>query len=240
MGNLSACDVSIKQYQVFQNLEEGAIQDLSNLAIIKSYKKGDVLFTSESAAEYFYIIDKGWVKLFTETFDGQEAITDILTDGRFFGEDMLFQKQSHDNSAQVIEESTLVLFPLSTFKRYITFYPSLAFGLLEHISNRKRQKDHEIEHLNVQNAPQRIGCFLLRLVNGRTSGSITLNLPYEKTLLASRLGMKAETFSRALAKLKKEANITIQGSMITIHEIANLVGYSCSACSSAFPCKDLS
>ena len=232
----------LKKYSLFRNLPDDVLKDLSEVAIKKDYIKGDMLFTNEdilSDAEYFYVIDKGWIKIFTETFDGQEAITDILSDHSFFGEDILFQQESHENSAEAIDPTTLLLFPIALFKRYITHYPSLAFGLLEHISNKKQQKEQEIEHLNVQNAPQRIGCFLLRLTKGQLSGKITLNLPYEKTLLASRLGMKAETFSRALSKLKKETDITIHGGVITINAIETLVKYSCSACSSSFPCKDI-
>ena len=231
--------INLQQYHLFKNLTDDAVNDLSNIAITKECAKGETLFTNDSEAEYFYIIDKGWVKIFTETLDGQEAITDILSNENFFGEDMLFHKTQHTYSAETIDNTTLIIFPLESLKRYITFYPSLAFSLLEHISNKNQQKDREIEHLNVQNAPQRIGCFLLRLTQGRMSGSIILHLPYEKTLLASRLGMKAETFSRALTKLKNETNISIKGSMITIHAIETLIRYSCSACSSTYPCKDI-
>jgi CRP-like cAMP-binding protein len=92
----------------------------------------------------------------------------------------------------------------------------------------------------VQNAPQRIGCFLLRLANQTAlDNTITIHLPYDKTLVASRLGMQPETFSRALAKLKEKTGIRIKGATIEMESLNQLSDFSCAACSSSFPCKDL-
>ena len=69
--------------------------------------------------------------------------------------------------------------------------------------------------------------------------SVTITLPYDKTLIASRLGMKPETFSRALAKLKQETQIEIKGPMVTIKDMQRLISFTCNHCSSSFPCEDL-
>jgi CRP-like cAMP-binding protein len=91
----------------------------------------------------------------------------------------------------------------------------------------------------VQSAPQRIGCFLLRLCKAQEEGEVTLHLPYDKTLIAARLGMKPETFSRALTRLRQESDIEVKGATVSIPDIQRLVGYTCNACSNAYPCKDL-
>ena len=103
----------------------------------------------------------------------------------------------------------------------------------------RRQQDRELEHRTIQNAPQRIGCFLLRLADQSKTGPVTIHLPYDKTLVASRLGMQPETFSRALSKLKSQTGITIKGATIEMDSLNQLVEFSCAACSSEFPCKDL-
>jgi hypothetical protein len=68
---------------------------------------------------------------------------------------------------------------------------------------------------------------------------VTLHLPYDKTLIASRLGMKPETFSRALAKLKEQTGIRIVGPTVYIDRLQTLVSYTCNHCSTHFPCDDL-
>jgi len=109
------------------------------------------------------------------------------------------------------------------------------------MSRHHRLQDKELEHLTVQNAPQRIGCFLLRLcVNrGKEERSTTLHLPYDKTLIASRLGMKPETFSRALTKLRSEIGIEVNGATVIIENIDDLLSYCCGFCSDTFPCEEV-
>ena len=111
--------------------------------------------------------------------------------------------------------------------------------MLSAMARYRRRQDQELEHRTIQNAPQRIGCFLLRLTRQDAEGPVTIHLPYDKTLVASRLGMQPETFSRALAKLRDATGITVRGATIEMDSLDRLVRYSCAACSSEFPCQDL-
>ena len=59
----------------------------------------------------------------------------------------------------------------------------------------------QLEQMKRLTAPQRLADFLLTLCPNE-EGPCEIKLPYEKSLIASRLGMKPESLSRALAKLK--------------------------------------
>ena len=111
--------------------------------------------------------------------------------------------------------------------------------MLKAVAGYRRQLDKEIEHRSIQNASQRIGCFLLRLADQSKKNNVIIHLPYDKALVASRLGMQPETFSRALAKLREKTGICIKGATIEMDNLDQLVSYSCSACTSKFPCEDL-
>jgi hypothetical protein len=88
------------------------------------------------------------------------------------------------------------------------------------MSRSRKQQDKELEHRTKCSSAHRL--FLLRLCNLDADGPIRLNLPYHKTLIASRLGMKAETFSRALAKLRQETGIRIKGAAVEIDTVDQL------------------
>ena len=53
------------------------------------------------------------------------------------------------------------------------------------------------------------------------SGSATVRLPIEKSLVAGRLGMQPETFSRSLSKLK-QVGVKCQGHEVMVADIAKL------------------
>ncbi len=215
----------------FDTLNAGAQQ--------KSYKKGQILFLHEDEATRFYFIVSGWVKLFRETQDGVQSVVNILNAGNIFGETSIFENDLYPYSAEVVEPAEIISYSLNDLKKEIEKNNKLALSMLSAMAKYRREQDAEIEHRSIQNASQRIGCFLLRLVEQDAEGPIKIELPYDKILVASRLGMQPETFSRALAKLRDKTGIRVQGSTIEVDNLDQLNSFSCEACSSEFPCKDL-
>ncbi|MCZ7594171.1 MAG: helix-turn-helix domain-containing protein [Hyphomicrobium sp.] len=55
-------------------------------------------------------------------------------------------------------------------------------------------------------------------------GSAVVELPFEKSLLANRLGMKPESFSRALRRLRSYG-VTVERETVKIADVARLLGY---------------
>lgn len=219
---------------------EETLRALLQNAYLEELPKNRLFLIHGDKAENYFVVLKGWVKLFRETLDGAQAITDIVPKNCIFGETALFGDGTYSFSAETVDECVLMRLSIDTLRTRLEEDPALALAMLKNITNHSHQQEKELEHRTLQNAPQRIGCFLLRLLNPQTTeGSATLNLPYDKALLATRLGMQPETFSRALQRLKDENVLRITGAQIEISNIEQLSHYVCSACSASFPCKDL-
>lgn len=229
----------LAQNQLFHNLAGNEISDIEAISVTKKFKKNEIIYLQEDEAKYIYLIKNGWVKLFAETIDGEEAIIDVLPKGHIFGDHAIMEGSTSSHSAETIEDSEIIMIPISKIRELFGQSPKFAMNLLEMLTLKQKFKDREVEHLSLQNAPQRIGCFLLRLCKPDDLNNIHINLPYDKSLIASRLGMKAETFSRALSRLKTEAGISVSGSRVNISSITRLSTYCCNACSNSFPCEDV-
>ncbi|MCK6418644.1 MAG: Crp/Fnr family transcriptional regulator [Alphaproteobacteria bacterium] len=220
-------------------LSESTMADLLKSLTWSAHEKGKIIFLAGDAAQFFFVIKSGWVKLFRETMDGDQSVVDVLSAGQIFGKAALFEGNTYSYSAEVVEDAEIGAMPLSLLKREIEVNNAFAQAMIKYMADIRRQQEQEIEHRSLQNAPQRIGCFLLRLTTQGSEGPATMDLPYDKTLLAARLGMQPETFSRALSRLREDTGIRIKGSRIEVDNLNTLSQYSCSACSSNFPCKDL-
>jgi len=229
----------LEGHPLFRGVETEWLGAFADQAQILTHPKGKVIYLQDDRAESFYLIMSGWVKLFRETVHGDEAVVDVLTVGHVFGESSVFEEDCYATATQAVEDVRLLAMPTALLKTTIENSSIMARNMLRVMAQMRRAQSKEIEHLSLQSAPQRIGCFLLRLCPPDTSKPVTLHLPYDKTLLASRLGMKPETFSRALAKLKEHANLTISGPTVHIPNMQHLVGYTCSHCTESFPCEDL-
>lgn len=230
---------ALQRLEIFSGCTDSFFEAAATNAAILKEPKGKMLFLHEDKAERFYIMQRGWVKVFRETLDGAQAVIDILTTGHVFGESSLFHDNLYPYSCEVVEAGQIVSLPLSALKAEIESNPKMALQMMSSMARYRRRQDQEIEHRTLQNASQRIGCFLLRLTDQNQTGPVTIHLPYDKTLVASRLGMQPETFSRALAKLKNETGIKVKGATIEMEQLTQLTEYSCVACSSNFPCVDL-
>lgn len=230
---------SLAEISSFKKSSPNFLETLAKQARTLSVQKGQTLFLTEEEADKFYLIIDGWIKIYRETLDGTQAVIDIVNSGHLFGDIALYNEGIYPYSAEAAEPSIILALPLAVLKEEIDNTPQIAINMLARMAINNQEKDKEIEHRALQNAPQRIGCFILRLTNIDTSGPLTIHLPYDKTLIAARLGMQPETFSRALKKLKEATGIKIHGATVEMENIKQLSDFVCSACTSEFPCKDL-
>lgn len=235
----SATTESIKNINFFNFFSQETLKKIEQRASITHHPKGNLLFVNEDQADHFYIVKSGWIKLYRETIDGTQSIIDILTTNQLFGETSIFQDDTYPYTAEATEDSVVLSLPLDLLKSEIEHNTKLAMTMMSSMARYRKQQDQEIENRTLKNAPQRIGCFLLRLTEQQENKTVSIRLPYDKTLVASRLGMQPETFSRALNKLKQEIQMTVQGRDIIINDVQELVHYTCTACSSEYPCNDL-
>ena len=228
----------LRAIPLFSSLKENVIAGLSEHAVRIHEKKGTILFLPDAPNDKFYVVRSGWVKIFRETIGGEEAIVDVLTTGHTFGEIGLSSTETMPYGACVIEDAELIVLPRFLLAEEVMRNSLFGLSVLQNLTRQKLQRDMEIEHRTVQTAPQRIGCFLLKFCGDNKKTDIVLHLPYDKTAIASRLGMQPETFSRALSRLKEETGIRVNGSRVEIDNLNRLVEYTCAACSSHFPCQD--
>lgn len=229
---------ALQQLDLFKQASSHSLNQLSQAFKRHFYKKNTLLLDHHTLALTFLYVINGWVKLFKENANGEEIVIDVLTKGHYCGDEFLFQAEETDTySAQSISDVEVITLPLATLKRLLRSDNGLSIGFLEQSLKKRRNMYVETEHLNMKNAMQRIGCFILRLCDQHNGQKLTIHLPYDKVLLAARLGMRAETFSRALKKLSKECSLKIHDQAVEIACRDQLVHYVCPSCSKTFPCE---
>ncbi len=147
----------------------------------------------------------------------------MLTQDSTTGESSLFEEGQFTRSAQVAEETTIISIPYMLIKEQLKINNQLALNMLRSMVQYQRRHELQLEQYLLYSAPQRIGCFLLGLCPTlEQKDGVILNLPYDKTLIASNLGMKGATFSRALNILREETGIAIAGTRVTIESMSKL------------------
>jgi len=223
-----------KNISIFSKIDTKYIADnFVAQAKIKRCKKGENIFLHGDIATKFYIVKSGWVKLFRNSLDGKEVIDALCSKGSVFDEITLSEENNiHNSTCQSLEESFLIEMPIKIIKKALRDNHSLTLDLLTYISNKIGKSNKRIEHFCSMNAQQKIGCFLLQFCNKKheRKTKFKIEIPLNKGVTATYLGMNSETFSRSLAKLE-EIGIKREDKYIVINDIALVENYVCSACS---------
>lgn len=209
----------LRKAALFSGMDEEALTDCIRRGRVERYQRGRDIFVLGAPAECLFFVVSGWIKLYRVNREGEEIVIGVIGPGETFAEAAVFsQLCRYPVAAQACEESVLLLVPRSLFVERIKRDSEFSLRLLSAVSSRQRTLVQQIEQITVRTPPQRVGTFLLQLALPATTGRARVLIPYEKYLLAHRLNIKPETFSRALRKLE---HIGVQTSGHVV-EITNL------------------
>jgi len=214
----------IRQVPLFENMSDDALKILLGNSFPKEYPKGKVLFIRDEPADCFYIMLSGWVKVYRETLEGDEAVLGVFTHGESLAEAAAFLGKDYPANAQVVEQARMLPILSKPFRSHITDMPEIAMNMLASMSRRAHQHVAEIEQLKTRSATLRVVDFLLKLCPVE-EGAAVVSLPYDKTLISRRLGMQPESLSRILAKLRKQG-VKTELNRVMIADVGDLVDFA--------------
>jgi CRP-like cAMP-binding protein len=187
-------------------------------------ERGATVFLQGERASAVYIVVEGWVKLYRIAPSGAEAVVGVFTRGHSFGEAVAFTHDTYPVSAECATDCTLLRLETDGILRLIRDEPGLALSLLSATFAHLHRLVAQIEQLKAQTGAQRVAEFLLELAPCGT-GHCEVTLPYDKVLIAGRLGMKPESLSRAFAKLRQQG-VTVKQNLAVIEDIDALRVYA--------------
>lgn len=198
-----------------------ALQDLVlERAVVRTVDPGETLFLQGETAESVHIVLDGWVKLYRVAPSGAEAVVSVMTKGRSFGEAVALRQVPYPVSAESITEATLIQIKGAQLRSQIQNDPKLAIAVVSSTYMHLQSLITQVEQLKARSGVQRVAEFLADLADC-DEGGCKVTLPYNKTLIAGRLGMKPESLSRAFARLR-DHGVRIDANIVRIEDLAEL------------------
>jgi CRP/FNR family transcriptional regulator, dissimilatory nitrate respiration regulator len=227
---------TFENLSLFHGLSEKERQGLLQQGLPRWYSRGQYIFRHGEPLKYFYIICSGTLQLSRETPGGVEITIDILGAGQTLCKQEIFQlpARAHQVSALTVNDALVLEFPAAWLKEAAR-NPIIALNILSAISYYAHMGEVEADKITMT-ASQQIACFLQHLCITYALDPVGFDLPCSKALIASRLGMKPETFSRALATLRQNG-IDVEDSRVSFRHVASLHDYVCGHCSIIDSCQ---
>jgi CRP/FNR family transcriptional regulator len=213
-----AADV-LRRTPLFASLPEEDLRWAASVAVPRRYGKKEAIFREGDAVEGFYVVASGKVKVFKLSEEGKEQVLHVLGPGQSFAEAALFEGGAYPAYAETLAETETFLIQKRPFLDMLEKRPKVAIRMLGSLSRWLRQMTGLVEDLSLRDVEARLLLFLSGELQERgipLKDGATLELPFSKNVLASRLGTVPETFSRALKKLQEDGRIDVRGKRIRI------------------------
>ncbi|MBK1706626.1 Crp/Fnr family transcriptional regulator [Halochromatium glycolicum] len=210
----------LRQAPLFTALSPAQLDRLLQRANRARLAPGQLLFRQDESAERFYFVRFGQMRLFRLSSDGDEKIIELIRAGQTFAEGLLFMGTGrYPVCAAALTEAEVVGIDAADFAAMLRDSPDTCFALLGDLSRRLHSMIAEIDSLTLLSAQGRVARWLLH--NSRPDEP-SLRLSVSKSVLASRLSIQPETWSRVTRRLSEQGLIEVEGDRIAIRDRATL------------------
>ncbi len=226
MQNSDAVDAELRRNYLFSGLNDGQMTNVRQSMRVLHLEEGERLFDHGIHAERFFLVHSGQMKLFRLSLDGVEKVIDIIQPGQLFAEAVMFmERQNYPVSAEAIAASEVYSFDSRSFMQVLRESTETCFRLMADMSMRLHMRLNEIDHLTLQNATYRMINYISQQIPDGSTAKIAIEFNAPKSIIASRLSIQPETFSRILSNLTKEGIISVSGKQVEIHDVRKLREY---------------
>ncbi len=186
--------------------------------------KGEILFRRGDPALGFHIVVFGQVKLAFSSPRGDEKVVDLIGSGQSFGEAVMFMERPHVVTAQALSDSMLLYVGREVVFEELARDQKFVRRISAGLSSRLHRLMSDLESESLHSGTQRIIGYLLRDSedNPESKSALEVTLSATKGVIASRLSLTQEHFSRILHDLSARGLIEVHGRSIYMPDVAKL------------------
>jgi CRP-like cAMP-binding protein len=214
----------LRNLPLFRELGLSELEAIGAATTEQRVAAGAALFRRGDPCDGIHVIVLGRVKLALLAPGGAEKVVEILGPGQSFGEAVMFVGKPHMLCAEALADSLLLHIRKSAIVEAVERKPEFARRMLNELSLRLCRLVADIEAYTLKNATERVTGYLLAALADDTGPGQPADvvLAASKSVLASRLNITREHFSRILHELSQAGLIRVSGRNIHIPDPAAL------------------
>lgn len=203
----------IRELPLFRSMPDDAFASLIRGAYLQTFPPQVQLASEGDPADFLHVLVEGAVELFA-TWNRRETTMSVLAPISTFVLAATITDRPYLMSARTIGKSRIALIPTEDVRRVFSEDRDFARAIVTELAGGFRSAIRHTKDLKLRSSIERLANHLIRL-DLQTGGTGVFELPYEKRLLASLLGMTPENLSRAFAGLRPYG-VTVDNTRVTI------------------------
>jgi CRP/FNR family transcriptional regulator len=218
----------LSRVEVFEELDQRQLEQVAQVAVPRSYERGQVIFREGDSGDTCFVVRSGSVGVMREHQDGRVIALAELRPGAIFGELAMFGGETRSATVETLEATTAVALLGGDMRRLLKQHPDIAVRMLAALADRLRRANERLLQQSFQTVAGRVASALLTQVIARQAeGAPDEGVLVKATQaeIAHLAGTSRESASRFLATLEREGVVALGRGKVTVHEPARLRNY---------------
>jgi CRP/FNR family transcriptional regulator, transcriptional activator FtrB len=208
-----------RRHPLLEDVAPSVVENLLRGAFLQRFPAHVELAREGEPADFLHLIVDGQVELFAGHTD-RETTVSVIGPAQSFIVAAVLLDRIYLKSARAMVPSRVLLVPADAVREGFAEDASLARHLAIELSLAYRGLVKELKNQKLRSNLERLANWLL-VRDAETGGSGRFALPFDKKVLAARLGMAPELLSRSFAALAPY-RVTVAGANVALDDIAAL------------------
>lgn len=184
---------------LFAEIDDDVLERITNEAIERSLRRGDVLFAEGDDPSSLFVVTSGRIAIANKSIDGRESVVALMEPGDLFGEMGLFDGLGRSAEARALEPSDVIEIPYTPVQALYEERPSELWNVVKLLAARLRNMDEALADSVFLDVTGRTAKRLLELAGD----SDEFTLPVTQEELAGMVGASRERVNKAIASFVK-------------------------------------
>jgi CRP/FNR family transcriptional regulator, transcriptional activator FtrB len=202
----------IRSLALFKGVSDAAFDALMRATYLQGFPPGVALFEAGERADFLPVLLEGCIELFG-TWSGRRTTIMLIEPVRTVVLAASILDMPYLMSAKTRVKSRIALIPSEDVRGIFTEDSAFSTALLAELARGYVGAIRQIKNLKLRSGTERLANMLLLRSEAAPSGEF--ELPMEKRLIASLLGMTPENLSRAFAALRFHG-VEVSGATVRI------------------------
>jgi len=207
---------ALKRAALFRTLTAAALKDLALNATALKLPRGKQLCRSGERCPGLYLLVNGRVMLSIGAPRDASKVIELIGPGGHIGLAATVLGAPETVTAQTLADSSLLLIPCEALLDCAADNPGFALQLVAELSRQVCGLISDIEAFSLHSGRERVAGYLLQISAAGGARPRPITLPAKKSIIASRLSLTPEYFSRMLHELIAAGTVAVNGRQITV------------------------
>lgn len=197
--------------------KSGLIPLLSEDREVINYVKKQQIYSEGQRPKAVYYVKNGKIKTYKVSDNGKELITNILSKGDFLGYTYALENIAYKESAEVLEDASILIIPKEDFLSLIAADSTIARQFIKLIANNVLDREESLLNIAYNSLRKKVAYQLMVMLEKfKAEAPDTKEIKLSRDNLAQATGIATESLIRTLSDFKMENLIDLKGGSIIV------------------------